>query len=67
MPEYALHPQSLLMETSWVVNWFMRLLKHASDIKDKKGPEPVWFYTLRCTAFSRLAPNLLVMSPHVGL
>lgn len=41
MPEYALHPQSLLMETSWVVAWFMRLLKHAAEIKGKEGPEPV--------------------------
>ena len=41
MPEYALHPQSLLMETSWVVNWFSRLLKHAAEVKGKTGPEPV--------------------------
>ena len=33
MPEYALHPQSLLMETTWVCAWFTRLLKKLSDIK----------------------------------
>ena len=26
-PEYALHPQSLVMETYWVSHWFQRLLK----------------------------------------
>lgn len=31
MPEYALHPQSLLMETSWVCAWFERVLKKASE------------------------------------
>jgi hypothetical protein len=41
MPEYALHPQSLLMETSWVVSWFLRLLRHAAEIKLTHGKEPV--------------------------
>lgn len=27
MPEYAIHPQSLLSETCWVCSWFERLLK----------------------------------------
>lgn len=41
MPKYALHPQSLLMETSWVVNWFLRLLEKAALVKSVDGPEPV--------------------------
>ena len=41
MPSYALHPQSLLMETSWVVSWFLRLLRHAEDVKKTVGLEPV--------------------------
>ena len=42
MPAYALHPQSLLMETSWVVSWFTRLLKKASELKKTSdGREPV--------------------------
>ncbi len=41
MPEYALHPQSLLMETSWVVSWFLRLLRHAAEVKSATGMEPV--------------------------
>lgn len=41
MPKYALHPQSLLMETGWVVNWFLRLLRKAAEVKDVDGPEPV--------------------------
>jgi hypothetical protein len=41
MPEYALHPQSLLMETSWVVSWFLRLLRHAAEVKSATGREPV--------------------------
>jgi hypothetical protein len=58
MPEYALHPQSLLMETSWVVNWFMRLLKHASEIKDKDGPEPVRLHALYWSYHSLVYPLL---------
>ena len=33
MPDYALHPQSLLMETTWVCQWFTRLLKKMSELK----------------------------------
>ncbi|CAE7919445.1 unnamed protein product, partial [Symbiodinium sp. KB8] len=35
MPAYALHPQSLLMETTWVCSWFQRLLKHAWKERNK--------------------------------
>lgn len=43
MPAYALHPQSLLMETSWVVSWFTRLLKKASELKKTSdGREPIY-------------------------
>ncbi|KAH7819881.1 uncharacterized protein MONOS_1815 [Monocercomonoides exilis] len=34
MPEYALHPQTLVMETVWLSNWFMRLLKMTQTVKD---------------------------------
>ncbi len=27
MPEYSIHPQSLLMETTWTCSWFERLLR----------------------------------------
>ena len=27
MPEFSLHPQSLIMETLWIANWFKRLLE----------------------------------------
>ncbi|EGZ19259.1 hypothetical protein PHYSODRAFT_246977 [Phytophthora sojae] len=33
MPSYALHPQSLLMETSWVCSWFERVLRLAERVK----------------------------------
>ncbi|CAH0478034.1 unnamed protein product [Peronospora belbahrii] len=33
MPMYALHPQSLLMETSWVCSWFERVLRLARYVK----------------------------------
>eukprot|EP01029_Cantina_marsupialis_P027837 TRINITY_DN774072_c0_g1_i1.p1 TRINITY_DN774072_c0_g1~~TRINITY_DN774072_c0_g1_i1.p1 ORF type:complete len:267 (+),score=60.37 TRINITY_DN774072_c0_g1_i1:27-803(+) len=36
MPDYALHPQSLLMETTWVCHWFERVLKTAKANKDNK-------------------------------
>ena len=32
MPEYSLHPQSLLMETTWVCSWFGRLLKKQAEL-----------------------------------
>ncbi len=32
MPEYALHPQSLVMETLWVAKWVERLLKKQADL-----------------------------------
>jgi thymidylate kinase len=31
-PEYALHPQSLVMETYWVAHWFQRLLKRHHEL-----------------------------------
>ena len=34
MPEYALHPQSLVMETVWLSNWFMRLLKMSATVSN---------------------------------
>lgn len=33
MPAYALHPQSLLMETSWVCSWFERVLRIADRVR----------------------------------
>ena len=40
MPAYALHPQSLLMETTWVCQWFTRLLKKMSENKAAGGGLP---------------------------
>ena len=37
MPEYALDPQSLLMETTWVCSWFARVLERANSLKDHAG------------------------------
>lgn len=37
LPSYGLHPQSLVMETTWIVSWFARLLKKAQAIKDSGG------------------------------
>ncbi|DAZ95142.1 TPA: hypothetical protein N0F65_009851 [Lagenidium giganteum] len=39
MPSYALHPQSLLMETSWVCSWFERVLRLASRLSHEKNPK----------------------------
>lgn len=39
MPSYALHPQSLLMETAWVCSWFERVLRLASRVRKEKEPE----------------------------
>lgn len=35
MPSYALHPQSLLMETSWVCSWFERVLRIADHVRQQ--------------------------------
>eukprot|EP00762_Andalucia_godoyi_P001608 ANDGO_00199.mRNA.1 hypothetical protein DICPUDRAFT_27799 len=35
MPEYALHPQSLVMEAFWVSHWFQRLLKRHHEISQE--------------------------------
>ena len=40
MPAYALHPQSLLMETTWVCQWFTRLLKKMTESKAARGNKP---------------------------
>lgn len=37
MPSYALPPQSLLMETSWVCSWFERVLRLASRVRHEKN------------------------------
>jgi len=42
MPKYALHPQSLLMETKWVVSWFERILRLASEDRSKDQPDEVF-------------------------
>ena len=42
MPDYALHPQSLLMETSWVCSWFTRLLKHNAGVEEGAPPRAVF-------------------------
>ena len=42
MPDYALHPQSLLMETSWVCSWFTRLLKHNAGVAEDAPPRVVF-------------------------
>ena len=36
MPDYMLHPQSLLMETTWVCSWFEQLLRRKAAM-DKKS------------------------------
>lgn len=38
MPSYALHPQSLLMETAWVCSWFERVLRLASRVQKETEP-----------------------------
>ena len=42
MPAYACFTQSLLMETTWVCQWFTRLLKKMSENKAAGGGLPAW-------------------------
>jgi len=37
MPSYGLHPQSVLMETTWICSWFERLLKYANENTHKNS------------------------------
>lgn len=37
MPSYGLHPQSLVMETSWICSWFERILKFAKEYEKSGG------------------------------
>ena len=37
---YSLHPQSLLMETSWVCSWFERILKKSKELDDAMDTTP---------------------------
>lgn len=48
MPSYtkALHPQSLMMESMWVCQWFKRLLKRKADV-DSKGLQNSIFFADR--------------------
>lgn len=34
MPSYGIHPQSLLMETTWICSWFERILKFAKQCQE---------------------------------
>lgn len=36
MPAFSMHPQSLMMETTWVCNWFSRILKTEHEIRNSK-------------------------------
>ena len=42
MPDYALHPQSLLMETTWVCAWFQRILRKAAEGRAKGDDDQVF-------------------------
>ena len=42
MPDYALHPQSLLMETTWVCAWFQRILRKAAEGRAKGENDQVF-------------------------
>jgi thymidylate kinase len=42
MPDYALHPQSLLMETTWVCAWFRRILEKAAALSPAERSRAVF-------------------------
>jgi hypothetical protein len=37
MPDFALHPQSLLMETIWLSRWSERLLSRAAELRKEEA------------------------------
>jgi len=71
MPEYALHPQTLLMESLWVSQWFQRLLEmdHANQLRlgaeapkvyiADRSPFSAVFYCGRRTARGHLLDPLI--------
>lgn len=42
MPAYALHPQSLLMETMWATQWFRHVLEKASTLAPEERSRAVF-------------------------
>ncbi|KAA0153275.1 hypothetical protein FNF27_01177 [Cafeteria roenbergensis] len=42
MPAYALHPQSLLMETMWATQWFRHVLEKASKLAPEERSRAVF-------------------------
>ena len=42
-PKFALHPQSLVMETLWVTHWVQRLLEKQKALKNATGKNTVFF------------------------
>ena len=42
MPKFALHPQSLVMETLWVTHWIQRLLRKQAEIGTANGKDAIF-------------------------
>eukprot|EP00771_Trimastix_marina_P002992 gnl/Trimastix_PCT/4172.p2 GENE.gnl/Trimastix_PCT/4172~~gnl/Trimastix_PCT/4172.p2 ORF type:complete len:214 (+),score=77.33 gnl/Trimastix_PCT/4172:64-705(+) len=42
MPSYAIHPQSLMMESVWLSNWFTRLLQRSHEMTPEQRSRTIY-------------------------
>lgn len=47
MPEFSLHPQTLVMESIWVSKWIERCLEKQKECKDRNGTDQVIYFADR--------------------
>ena len=47
MPEFSLHPQTLVMESIWVSKWIERCLQKQQEVKEASGHDQTIFFADR--------------------
>lgn len=47
MPEFSLHPQTLVMESLWVAKWIERSLEKQREVKEANGTDQTIFFADR--------------------
>jgi hypothetical protein len=47
MPEFSLHPQTLVMENIWVAKWIERCLQKQKEVRERTGTDQTIFFADR--------------------
>ncbi len=47
MPEFSLHPQTLVMEGIWVAKWIERCLQKQKEVRERTGTDQTIFFADR--------------------